>query len=189
MKRRIIFLIVFSLLLFPVTSTIAELDAEAEGLLQGSIARAKETAVVKPTAQMVMEKVEQAARLIAELGPAAFPRFKGADSEFIYAGTYVWIHSAKSGVMLMHPMIPTLEGQNVLFMRDKHDKMMFVDFNRTALEQGSGWVSYMWPKPGESEPSLKVSYVKRVDYENERYVVGSGVYDISLDDLSGASAQ
>lgn len=189
MQRRLVFWTVLSLLFWCVNSAAAELDAQATALLQGSIARAKETSVDKPTAEMVKAKVEQAARLVADLGPASFPQFKGANSEFIYAGTYVWIHSAKTGVMLMHPMIPTLEGQNVLFMRDKHDKMMFVDFNRTALEQGSGWVSYLWPKPGESEPSLKVSYVKRVDYENERYVVGSGVYDISLDDLSGASAQ
>jgi len=189
MQRRLVYLTVFSLLVFFVNPATAELDAQAKALLQGSIAQAKETSVVKPTAEMVVAKVEQAAQLVAELGPASFPRFKGADSEFIYAGTYVWIHSAKSGIMLMHPMIPTLEGQNVLFMRDKHNKMMFVDFNRTALEKGSGWVSYMWPKPGESEPSLKVSYVKRVDYDHERYVVGSGVYDISLEDLPGVSAR
>jgi len=189
MLRRLVFLTVFPLLIFFVNPAAAEFDARAKALLQGSIDRAKETSVVKPTAEMVVAKVEQAAQLVAELGPAAFPRFKGADSEFIYAGTYVWIHSAKSGVMLMHPMIPTLEGQNVLFMRDKLNKMMFVEFNRTALEKGSGWVSYMWPKPGESEPSLKVSYVKRVDYEAESYVVGSGVYDISIEDLPGVSAQ
>jgi len=188
MKHRLVGLTVFSLLFFSGIPALAQLDAQAEALLQGSIARAKETSAVKPTAQMVMDKVEQAARLIAEQGPAAFPRFKGRDSEFIYAGTYVWIHSAKTGIMLVHPMIPTLEGQNVLFMRDKNDKMMFVDFNRTALEKGHGWVSYMWPKPGESSPSKKVSYVKLVDYGNERYVVGSGVYDISLDELPSGTA-
>jgi signal transduction histidine kinase len=189
MQHRTILLTVFSLLVFPLTAAFAALDPQTEAMRQGSVARAQQTATVKPTVQIVMDKVEQAAQLVAELGPAAFPRFKGADSEFIYAGTYVWIHSAKSGVMLMHPMIPTLEGQNVLFMRDKNGKMMFVDFNRAALELGGGWVDYLWPKPGETEPSLKVSYVKRVDYGNERYVVGSGVYDIALEDLPKAVGQ
>jgi cytochrome c len=183
MKSRMLSMTIFSLLLLPVALVYGGLDAQSEALLQGSISRARQTASVKPTAEMVMDKVDQAARLIAELGPAAFPRFKGADSEFIYAGTYVWVHSAKSGDMLMHPMIPSLEGQNVLFMRDRQGTRMFVDFNRTALEKGSGWVNYMWPKPGETEASLKVSYVRRVDFGNERYVVGSGVYDIALKDL------
>jgi len=154
---------------------------------QGSIQRAHQTAGVKPTAAMVIERVNAAADLLAAEGPQAFARFKGSDSEFIYAGTYVWVHSAKSGKMLMHPMLPNLEGHDVLFMKDRKGKAMFIEFNRVALEQGSGWVDYLWPKPGETDSSQKVSYVKLVSFGKDKYVVGSGVYDISLEDVHLAS--
>jgi len=153
---------------------------------EGSIKKAKETASVKPTPQMVMEKVNAAAALIEKEGPAAFPKFKGYDSDFIYAGTYIWIHSGDDGTMLMHPMKPKLEGRNVLPLKDKKGKLLFVEFNRVALEKGSGWVDYWWPKPGEKKPSRKVSYVKLAEYGGKKYVIGSGVYDLSLDDIQAA---
>jgi len=48
-------------------------------------------------------------------------------------------------------------------------------FIQTA-EKGSGWVDYMWPKPGETVPSLKITYIKKAQYQNQTYLVGSGVY-------------
>lgn len=153
---------------------------------EGSIQKAKETASVKPTPEMVMQKVNEGAALVAKEGPAAFAKFKGYDSPFIYAGTYIWIHSADDGTMLMHPMKPKLEGRNVLPLKDKKGKLLFVEFNRVALEQGSGWVDYWWPKPGEKKPSQKVSYVKLAEYGGKKYVVGSGVYDITLEQIKAA---
>jgi len=153
---------------------------------EGSIKKARDTAGTKPTVQMVMDKVNQGAALIAKEGPAAFPKFKGYDSDFIYAGTYIWIHSGDDGTMLMHPMKPKLEGRNVLPLKDKKGKLLFVEFNRVALEKGSGWVDYWWPKPGEKKPSKKVSYVKLAEYGGKKYVIGSGVYDITMDQIQAA---
>ena len=174
---------IFCLIILCLLSTFSAWGQSDQDILQGSIARARQTSSDKPTPAMVVERVNAAAALLEKMGPAAFPLFKGASSEFIYAGTYIWIHSAKSGRMLMHPMIPSLEGHSVLFMMDSQGKAMFIEFNRVALEKGSGWVDYLWPKPGETKPSRKVSYVKLVPYGNEKYVVGSGVYDISLAEL------
>ena len=53
--------------------------------------------------------------------------------------------------------------------------------NRVCLEQGSGWVNYQWPKP-----SMKVSFVKMAEFSGEKFVVYSGVYDITLDEIKGA---
>ncbi len=46
----------------------------------------------------------------------------------------------------------------------------------TVKTQGSGWIDYMWPKPGESEPSKKMTYVKKVKVGEETFIVGSGFY-------------
>jgi methyl-accepting chemotaxis protein len=86
----------------------------------------------------------------------------------------------------MHPMKPSLEGKNLNGMRDAAGKLLFVEFNRIATEQGSGWVDYQWPKPGEKKPSTKVSFVKLVEHNGEKFVVGSGVYDISMAEISKA---
>ena len=43
-----------------------------------------------------------------------------------------------------------------------------------AETKGSGWVEYMWAKPGEKEPSPKKSFVKKVPGEN--LYVGAGFY-------------
>jgi signal transduction histidine kinase len=160
--------------------------ATEEEINQGSIDRAKATGSTKPTVEMVMERVDAGVALMNKAGRNAFDQFKGADSEFIYAGTYIWIHSPTTGEMLMHPMKPKLEGKNVNPLRDATGKLLFVEFNRVATEQGSGWVNYMWPKPGEKKPSMKVSFVKIAENNGEKFVVGSGVYDITLDEINKA---
>jgi len=45
-----------------------------------------------------------------------------------------------------------------------------------AEEDGSGWVFYKWPKPGETEPSNKCSFVKKIVSKGDTYVVGTGIY-------------
>jgi hypothetical protein len=44
---------------------------------------------------------------------------------------------------------------------------------RIAKEEGSGWVDYWFPKPGEEEPSLKTTYVLKVD---ENFYVCAGYF-------------
>ncbi len=162
---------------------VALTDAEIN---QGSVDRAKATASTKPTVEMVMERVNAGVDIINKEGRAAFAKFKGADSEFIYAGTYIWIHSPTTGEMMMHPMKPKLDGKNVNPLRDAAGKLLFVEMNRVCLENGSGWVNYQWPKPGEKKPSMKVSFVKMAEHGGEKFVIGSGVYDISLADINKA---
>jgi signal transduction histidine kinase len=157
-----------------------------EEINQGSIERAKTTSSTKPTVEMIMERVDAGVELLNKEGRAAFGKFKGAGSEFIYAGTYIWIHSPTSGEMLMHPMKPKLDGKNVNPLRDASGKLLFVEMNRVCMEQGSGWVNYQWPKPGEKKPSMKVSFVKLAENNGEKYVVGSGVYDITMDEINKA---
>jgi len=50
------------------------------------------------------------------------------------------------------------------------------EINVQALQQGLGWIDYMWPKPGESKPSKKSSYIKKVKVGEETFIVGSGLY-------------
>lgn len=183
MKKKSLFKLMFALLVLLPSLSFA---ATEEEINQGSIDRANATKGTKPTVEMVMERVNAGVAVINKEGRSAFDKFKGADSEFIYAGTYIWIHSPTTGEMLMHSMKPKLEGRNVNPLRDKSGKLLFVEFNRVAMEQGSGWIDYQWPKPGEKKPSTKVSFVKLAEHNGEKFVVGSGVYDITLGEINNS---
>jgi signal transduction histidine kinase len=45
-----------------------------------------------------------------------------------------------------------------------------------AMNNGSGWVSYYWYKPGRNEPAYKNTFVKKVQSGGNTYIVGSGFY-------------
>ena len=136
----------------------------------------------KPTPQMIIDKVDKAAAILQKEGKAAFPKFKGKDSEFIFAGTYIWIHDL-SGIMRVHPVKYKMEGQDCVDLKDSTGKLFFIEMNEVAKTKGSGWVAYMWPKPGEKTPSRKVSYVKLVKVDGEDLVLGCGVYDMPPEEV------
>lgn len=93
---------------------------------------------------------------------------------------YFWINDLQ-GNIIMHPLMPELEGQNLLDFRDIHGIKPFDQFIAEAIN-GGGWVEYWWPKPEQAEtPTLKISYVSL--YTPWQWVIGTGVY---LDEESAA---
>ncbi|RJP80286.1 MAG: hypothetical protein C4522_08200 [Desulfobacteraceae bacterium] len=158
---------------------------DLEALSAEGEAAAAASASVKATPQMIMDKVDRACGLLSKEGKSAFMKFKGKDSEFIFAGTYIWIHDMK-GVMQMHPIKHKMEGKELIGLKDVNGKRFFVEMNNVAKEKGSGWVDYMWPKPGEKSPSLKVSYIKKCVADGTELILGCGVYDMSMAEIEKA---
>ena len=39
-----------------------------------------------------------------------------------------------------------------------------------------GWVSYLWPRPGDQRASRKEAYVRKVSSGGRELVVGAGIY-------------
>lgn len=165
----------------------AQEDA-ATALAAESEAYCNSTAANPVTPQMVMEKVRAAAELVAKDGDAAFPKFKGKGSEYLFSGTYIWIHDI-DGVMIMHPIKNKMEGKPMISLKDANGKMFFVEMNTVAQEKGEGWVEYVWPKPGEKDPVAKTSFVKLVKVGDKQYIVGCGVYDWTLEKVNQALGQ
>ncbi|MFH0996881.1 MAG: cache domain-containing protein [Pseudomonadota bacterium] len=161
---------------------LALADKTPEELAKETEAACTATESTKPTPEMIMEKVNKACALLQKEGKAGFSKFSGKDSEFVFAGTYIWIHNM-AGVMLMHPIKYKMNGQSLVDYKDTNGKRFFNEMNKTAKEKGSGWVDYMWPKPGVKEPSQKVSFVKLCNVQGEDLVVGCGVYDLPEADV------
>ncbi len=158
-------------------------------LAKESVEKCKATATTKPTVKMILEKVIAGCKLVEKEGEKAFGKFKGKDSKFLFAGTYIWIHDTKDARMLMHPIKPKMEGMSLVHLKDKNRKMFFAEMNKIVKKKGDGWVDYVWPKPGEKKASPKISYVKLARHGEKNYVVGCGVYDLTMDDVKKALAK
>ncbi len=76
--------------------------------------------------------------------------------------------------MVMHPVNPALDGQDLSDYQDPNGFRLFVAMARVCREKGGGLVRYLWPKPGNTLPVEKFSYVKL--YGPWGWFVGSGVY-------------
>jgi methyl-accepting chemotaxis protein len=90
---------------------------------------------------------------------------------------YFWINDLHPK-MVMHPIKPEMNGNDLSSYKDPNGKLLFVDFADTVKKSGSGFVPYEWPKPGFDKPQPKLSYV--VGFAPWNWVVGTGVY---IDDL------
>lgn len=91
---------------------------------------------------------------------------------------YFWINDMTPR-MLMHPFKPELNGTMLSSNLDPNGKAIFVEMVKVVNAQGSGFVDYMWSRPGESEPQPKISYV--AGFKPWGWVVGTGVY---VDDIN-----
>jgi methyl-accepting chemotaxis protein len=102
----------------------------------------------------------------------------------------VWVHDLDTYIMCVHPIRPRMEGHSVAAMTAVKGKAFFTEMARVIHEQGgAGWVDYVWPKPGEIDGSLKVSFVKKASFDGRNYVVGCGAYGLTLDDIKAGMAR
>ena len=129
-----------------------------------------------PEAKRLVALVDKAAALTESKGKNAFPEFKKKGSEWLKGETYIFI-ADMDGTILMHPANPELETKSIIDLKDANGKAFMREFIETAKAKGSGWVDYMWPKPGEKSASKKLSYVKRTKMpDGEMVIVGAGAY-------------
>ncbi len=90
------------------------------------------------------------------------------------SGDYFWVNDM-APTMVTHPN-RTLIGKGLADFKDPSGKRLFMDFVAVVRADGAGFVPYMWPKPGQTEPVSKISYVK--GFEPWGWVVGSGIYTL-----------
>jgi signal transduction histidine kinase len=129
------------------------------------------------TVAEVVEMCKLAAEAILKDKDAALAEIAKSNGKFVWKDSYVFAMDLK-GKMLAHPMMPGLmKMDNLLSTPDKNPtnpKMLFVEFVVLAGTKGEGWVEYMWPKPGSTQPSNKETYIYRVP--NTTMFVGAGIY-------------
>ena len=145
------------------------------GVLGTAVAIARSSPPPSARAKEIEALVSKAAVLVDAEGRTAFSEFRMNGSEWFYGDTYLFVYDLKGNVLL-NPAFPAREGTNVRGQKDSNGKLFHDAIIRTAESKGSGWVDYMFPKPGQTRPSQKWAFVEAVKIDGVPGLVASGFY-------------
>ncbi|HET7832780.1 MAG TPA: cache domain-containing protein [Gallionella sp.] len=123
----------------------------------------------------VVDAVTAAVGQIEKHGRATFPLFHDPAGPFIVKDAYIFVFDM-NGIDLVNPGFPNLEGRNLMDLKDTQGKQLVREMFRVVQNSGSGWVDYMWPKPGDSVSTQKSAYVAKAKVGDQWMLVGCGVY-------------
>ena len=130
----------------------------------------------KTEKEFLVDTVDHAAALVAKKGKDAFPALRDKKGPFRYANVYIYITDMNDGTALVNAAFPKMEGTNMLGIKDANGKPLVKDTIEMLKKNETGWINYMWPKPGETRPSKKMSYVRRVKIDGKLAYIGAGMY-------------
>ncbi|MCD6533432.1 MAG: cache domain-containing protein [Deltaproteobacteria bacterium] len=146
--------------------SLRETVSELALVLDGNHIRNDARQLVKKALKMARKSGLQST--LAAIQDKNGPFTKG-DELYVYAGSTDYV------TLLAHPVTPDkLCGPDLSELADIKGKTFFNDLIQLAESRGEGWVSYWWPKPGESAPSLKSTFLMKVP--GEKVYFGCGIY-------------
>jgi len=123
----------------------------------------------------VVEQVDDAADLIETLGELAFDTLRDEARGYRFYDAYVFVMDAE-GVQHVNAGFPENEGQNLLDLRDPDGKVIGREILALLENHDSGWIDYLWPRPGDTRPVRKSAYVRKANVDGRMMVVGAGMY-------------
>jgi signal transduction histidine kinase len=132
----------------------------------------------------IEDVVDRAAALVAEHGTGAFDQLRDKTGPFVFMDTYVFVNTP-DGTELVNSAQPSLEGKDLIALKDLNGKPLVREYIDAAMKHGSAWVDYYWYKPGSNTPAQKYSYVRRVRHGENAYIVGSGFYSTDDEKTTG----
>lgn len=127
---------------------------------------------------VVQEKVDWACKLLAEKGEEGVKEIKKMRFDCCGQPNYVWINDMQPK-MIMHPMLPKLDGTDLTQNADPAGKHLFVEFVKAVKVKPAGsWVDYKWTKQDDADATPKKSWVRACKPKGgkEDWVVGSGTW-------------
>jgi signal transduction histidine kinase len=113
--------------------------------------------------------------LIEQKGRQAFAELRDKKGPFVFMNTYVFVTSP-GGTELVNGGLPALEGRNLMDLRDLEGRATVKDEIAIAMAEGNAWLKSYWYKPGGDTMAPKQTYVRKVQYGDETFIVGSGYY-------------
>jgi signal transduction histidine kinase len=149
--------------------------ALAAFLTSASLVIAQQAPPESDKSKEVVALVEKAAALINAKGKAAFAEMKANPSEWHPGELYLFAGDLK-GKAIYNGGFPKFEGTDTSGLKDSTGKLIVKEQIELAKKSGKGWVHYMWPKAGQSNPLQKWSYIKSFTADGAPGYVGAGFY-------------
>ncbi len=174
----LVFMLVFSLaigstMLFYMSKVEKKSLSEAELVMQRGYERTLQTAVESMASQLADIHAKA-----AEAGQDAENAIRmGIRNVRFGKKGYFFIYNM-DGFTVAHPLKPKDGRQRRDAKKDKKGNQYIRDLIG-KIKKGGGFVTYWFPKPGESEPSPKLAYGKAIG--NTGYWIATGMY---IDDIA-----
>ena len=123
----------------------------------------------------IEDVVGHAATLVAGQGKDAFGLLRDKTGPFVFMDTYVFV-IAPDGTEMVNPAFPSFEGKNFIDLKDLKGKPAIREEIDAAMKAGSAWVDMYWYKPGSNTQARKQTFVRKTQFGQDTYIVGSGIY-------------
>jgi len=139
----------------------------------GSAAVAAPASPADPTEKDAIAMAEKGAAFMKAHGKQEMiKRISAKDPEFIQGPLYVDMRDIKTGIVLAHPVNPSIVGKDLTDVPDANGKHYRRDIIELAAKQGKGWVDYQYKNPASGKIEAKTTYILRVD----DVVLEAGIY-------------
>ena len=123
----------------------------------------------------VKDVVKDAVREIEKNGQEAFALFHDQTGRFRAKDAYIFVIDP-NGIELVNSAFPNFEGRSVLDVKDTNNKLFVREMLKEIQTKDSGWINYMWPRPGDSASTEKSTYFEKANLGNKWLLVAAGVY-------------
>jgi cytochrome c len=127
----------------------------------------------EPTEKDAIAMAEKGAAFIKSKGKEEMmKRISGKDPDFVQGSLYVDMRDLYSGIVLAHPINPSIVGKDLTDVPDASGKKYRREIIELAQKKGKGWVDYQYKNPTSGKIEPKTTYILRVD----DVVLEAGIY-------------
>ena len=130
-------------------------------------------AAVEPTEKDAIAMAERGAAFMKAHGKEEMmKKITAKDPDFVQGSLYVDMRDIKTGIVLAHPINPSIVGKDLTDVPDANGKKYRREIIELAQKQGKGWVDYQYKNPTSGKIEPKTTYILRVD----DVVLEAGIY-------------
>ena len=130
----------------------------------------------KVTPQDVYDMVLKASYVLENLGDEGLKAFSNKEGEFWKDDLYITVWNCDEKRMVFHINPKLIEmGDKAWDLQGKMGVYLGRELCEASKNPNGGWVEYWWPKPGETEPSRKITFITQVP--GQPFQVTAGIYD------------
>lgn len=127
----------------------------------------------EPTEKDAIAMAERGAAFLQANGKEALMKKLAArDPDFVQGELYVDMRDLRTGIVMAHPINPSIVGKNLLDVPDANGKVYRREIIELAAKKGKGWVDYMYRNPVSGRIEPKTTYILRVG----DVVLEAGIY-------------